>query len=253
MTLDKKPFRTTRHLVNLRQGRNDWYKIIKAKADEPTQVMIYDEIGYFGVTAQDFVRDLADVKGDVELHLATPGGEVFDGLAIYAALKQRGGISVVVDSLAASIGSVIAMAADPGKLLVAKNASLMIHDGFGLAIGNAADMRQMADLLDKTSDNIASIYAERTGRPTAQWRDAMLAETWYVGQEAVDAGLADSVQGAKPADPAPVATWDLSVFARRPGGTPPDPPPAAAAGPGDSADLSWIDQLDLTAFEEATK
>lgn len=212
--MEKKPFRTTRPLVNLRQGRNDWYRI-KAQADGPGLLHIYDEIGYFGVTAADMISDLAGVKGDLEVHLNTPGGEVFDGIAIYNALKSRDGlVRVVVDSLAASIGSVIAMAADPGNLIVAKNASMMIHDGFGMAIGNAKDMREMADLLDKTSGNIASIYADRTGQPAAQWREAMLAETWYVGQEAVDAGLADFVQGAEPADAPEPGNWDLSVFSR---------------------------------------
>jgi ATP-dependent protease ClpP protease subunit len=219
--MDTKPFRTTRAIANLRQGRNDWYRI-KAQADGPAQVHIFDEVGYFGVTAKDFTADLADVRGDIELHLSTPGGEVFDGIAIYNTLKQRDGIvRIIVDSLAASIGSVIAMAADPGNLIIAKNASMMIHDGFSMGIGNARDLRELADLLDRTSDNIASIYADRTGKPAAYWREAMLAETWYVGQEAVDAGLADFIQGTEPEDAAPAvrlaASWDLSLFARRPG------------------------------------
>lgn len=205
---DYKPFRTTRKLTNLRQGRNDWYSI-KALATGPSQVSIYDEIGFFGVTAQDFINELNQVHGDIELHLSTPGGEVFDGIAIYNYLKNRPGtVSVVVDSLAASIGSVIAMAASPGHLQIGKNAQIMIHDGFGMGIGNAADMRQLADLLDKTSDNIASIYADRSGKPAETWRNAMKAETWYLGQEAVDAGLADSLQGA----PAVTNDWDLSIF-----------------------------------------
>jgi ATP-dependent protease ClpP protease subunit len=174
---------------------------------------------------------------------------VFDGIAIYNALKNHDGlVRVTVDSLAASIGSVIAMAADPGNLIIAKNGSMMIHDGFGMGIGNAGDLRELADLLDKTSDNIASIYADRTGLPAAQWREAMLAETWYVGQEAVDSGLADFVQGSPGAELGVAASWDLSVFAKRPG-EPPAPDPAAAA----EDELSWLDQLDLTAFEEATK
>ena len=216
---DSKPFRTTRQIVNLRQGRNDWYRI-KAQASGPTMVHIFDEVGYFGVTAKDFTADLAAVKGDVEVHLATPGGEVFDGIAIFNALKNHDGlVRVVVDSLAASIGSVSAMAADPGNLIIGKNASMMIHDGFSMGIGNAGDLRELADLLDKQSDNIAGIYADRTGKPAAAWREAMLAETWYVGQEAVDAGLADFLQGAEPADAGPAviaATWDLSIFTRRP-------------------------------------
>src|SRR5258706_2696873 len=106
------------------------------------------------------------------------------------------------------------MAASPGELVMAKNATMMIHDGFGVCIGNEADMTEMAALLAKTSDNIASIYADRTGQPASQWREAMRAESWYTAQEAVDAGLADSIQGGK----AGVRnTWDLSVFPGAPG------------------------------------
>ena len=241
-----KPFRTTRQIVNLKQGRNDWYRI-KNLADGPSQLHIYDEIGYFGVTAADMISDLSNVKGDLEVHLNTPGGEVFDGIAIYGALKQRDGlVRVVIDSLAASIGSVIAMAADPGQLVIAKNASVMIHDGFGMGIGNAKDLRELADLLDKTSDNIAGIYADRTGQPASQWREAMLAETWYIGQEAVDAGLADFVQGSEPAEPAAAvkvaATWDLSIFTKRPGAVQdaaPDGGEQPSDAPGEDSTEPW--------------
>lgn len=203
---DYKPLRTTRRITNL-LARNNWYSI-KAMATGPSQVSIYDEIGFSGITASNFINDLTNVHGDLEVHLSTPGGEVFDGIAIYNYLKNRGGtVSVIVDSLAASIGSVIAMAASPGHLMIGKNAQMMIHDGFGLTIGNAADMRQMADLLDKTSDNIASIYADRTGKSAASWRTAMRAETWYSAQEAVAAGLADSIQGEAPRN-----SWDLSIY-----------------------------------------
>ena len=213
--MDSKPFRTTRQIANLRQGRSDWYRITNAASPSlPAELHIYDEIGYFGVTASDMLRDLAAVPGDLEIHLNTPGGEVFDGIAIYGALKAREGlVRVVVDSLAASIGSVIAMAADPGNLVMAKNATMMIHDGFGMCIGNEADMNEMAALLAKTSDNIASIYADRTGQPAGQWRAAMKAESWYSAQEAVDAGLADFVQGGKSS---PRGSWDLSVFRNAP-------------------------------------
>jgi ATP-dependent protease ClpP protease subunit len=233
-----RPFRTTRQIVNLRQGRNDWYRIqASASADGPNKLYIYDEIGYFGVTASDMVADLAGVKGDLEVHLNTPGGDVFEGVAIYEQLSQRDGlVRVLVDGLAASAGSIIAMAADPGNLIIAPNASMMIHEGFSMGVGDARDMRKLADLLDEQSANIANIYAARTGQPADHWRDQMLAETWYVGQKAVDAGLADFVRGNEPEDAAPAAklaaTWDLSIFARRPGqpvaSAAEDPP---AAGP----------------------
>lgn len=188
-------------LQNLRD--KSWYSITN-KADGPAQVHIYDEIGYIGVSASQFTNDLNAIEGPIEVHLNTPGGEVFDGIAIYNALKQRGNVTIIVDSLAASIGSVIACAGNP--TIMSKNSQMMIHDGFGMTVGNAADMREMADLLDKTSDNIASIYAEKTNRPAAQWRDAMKQETWLSAQEAVDAGLADQVQGT------PKNEFDLSIF-----------------------------------------
>ncbi|MBH1939135.1 Clp protease ClpP, partial [Streptomyces sp. AV19] len=116
------------------------------------------------------------------------------------------------------IASVIAMAGD--RIVMQPHSQMMIHDGSGLCVGNAADMRDMADLLDRQSDNIAGIYAERAGGTVKQWRTRMLAETWYSAQEAVEAGLADEV--AKPGRPGreegepgdrPVAnSWDLSVF-----------------------------------------
>lgn len=218
--MDRSRMRTTRPLAALRAGRNDWYQI-RAQAGGPTQVMVYDEIGYFGVTAGDFVHDLKDVSGPIDLHLNTPGGEVFDGIAIYEALKARGGVHVYVDSLAASIGSVIAMAGD--TVTMAPNATMMIHDGWGMCVGNAADMQETAALLDKMSGNIASIYAERTGQPADGWRQAMRAETWYDAKEAVAAGLADTVgrKNAASADARLAAHFDLSVFQH---------PPRAAAG-----------------------
>jgi ATP-dependent protease ClpP protease subunit len=220
-----RPFRTTREIVNLRQGRNEWYRIANATAAGPARIDIFDEIGWFGVTAADFVRDLAGVSGDLELHMNCPGGDVFDAVAIYnALLNHKGDVAVSIDGLAASAASFIAQAARPGQLAIAKTASVMIHDAFGMAIGNAADMRDMADLLDQQSENIAGIYADRSGKPVADWREAMRAETWYVGQQAVDAGLADRVQG-QAAD----NSFDLTVFRNRPGDrAPEDPAPDTA-------------------------
>ena len=241
-----RPFRTTRDIVNLRQGRNDWYRITNATATAPARIDIYDEIGWFGVTAADFVKDLAGVSGDLEVHINSPGGDVFEAHTIYTNLFQREGtVSAHVDGLAASAASFIAMAASPGRLVIAKNASMMIHDAFGMGVGNASDMRELADLLDMQSDIVAEVYADRSGKPVDQWREAMRATTWYKAQEAVDAGLADVVQGGKDA---PQATFDLSVFAKRPapGKAAADEP---ATGGGSSSD--HIDPAALAALQEA--
>lgn len=209
---DRRRWASARDKLALRNGRNDWYRIANSAAGGSTTVSIYDEIGYFGVTAQDFIGDLNAVQGPIELHLSSPGGDVFDGIAIYSALKQRGDVTVIVDSLAASIASVIAMAGD--KVLMGPGSQMMIHDGFAMGIGNAADMRELADLLDKQSDNIAGIYADKTGTPAADWRAAMQKESWYTAQEAVDAKLADGLVGSTPAAAPVAASWDLSIFAR---------------------------------------
>lgn len=207
-----------------------WYRITN-KADDLVIIDIYDEIGWFGITAAEFVKDLRQVTAaNIELHINSPGGDVFDAVAIYNSLRQHdASVHVVIDSLAASAASFIAMAGD--KITATANAMLMIHDAMGLVIGNAADMREMAALLDKHSDNIASIYAARTGTDVATWRDRMSEEVWYNADEAYRAGLVDEVEG----DGQPVSNaWDLSIFHHAPPAptdaqpTEPDPPPIEA-------------------------
>lgn len=215
--------RTARPRAALTQGRTDWYRLTNL-ADGTTDLYIYDEIGFFGVTAADLVNQLADLDtGQITVRLNSPGGEIFDGIAIHNALRShQAKVTVQVDSLAASIASVIAMAGD--EIVMAPHSQMMIHDGLGLCVGNAAAMRQMAEMLDRQSDNIAEIYKARAGGRTDSWRNKMRAETWYSAQEAVDAGLADrvaTIASSKPAksqdgdggeDMPMEDRWDLSVF-----------------------------------------
>lgn len=171
-----------------------WYSM--TNLDTVTaEVRIYDEISLWGITADDFVRDLRALDVDaIDLRLNSPGGLVFDGIAIHNALRDhRATVTATVDGVAASIASVIAMAGD--TVVMNRGATMMIHDAAGLQMGNAADMREMADILDKLSDTIANFYAGRAGGDTATWRSHMLAETWYTATEAVAAGLADQVAG----------------------------------------------------------
>jgi len=207
--------RTARSLASLRAGRTDWYRI-ENKAGG-AELYIYDEIGYFGVTAQVLVAELKNVTGDLTVHINSPGGDVFDGIAILNALRNhKGEVTTIVDGLAASAASFIAQAGS--KRVMARNSELMIHDASGLCIGNSEDMSEMLALLERTSDNIADVYAERSGKgDRAAWRAAMSAETWYSAQEAVDAGLADEVDGVatKQDEDKLAASWDLSIFAHR--------------------------------------
>lgn len=170
-----------------------WYRIQNV-ATGPTQVHIFDEIGFPGVSAQGFAADLADVKGDIEVHINSQGGQVFDGIAIYNTLKARTGqVSVIVDGIAASAASFIAQAASPGRLGISSPAQMMVHNAMAYCEGNPQDMRDMAELLDRMSNSIAGIYASRSGKPTDYYRALMDKETWLNGQEAVSEGLADYV------------------------------------------------------------
>lgn len=205
-------FRTMRNRSSLREGRNDWYRIENRDASN-TDVYIYDEIGYFGVTASDFIRDLKAHDGKrVTVRVNSPGGEVFDGIAILNALRRHpGGVDVIVDGMAASAASIIAMAGE--TITMARQSQMLIHEGHALAIGPASVMRDLADHLDKTSQQLAEVYAERAGGTPDEWRERMKAGdgrgTTYTASEAVAAGLADRVEGEGTR-----ASWDLSLFAK---------------------------------------
>lgn len=206
------------HLTK-RTGNGTWYRIENKTKSAETDIYIYDEIGYWGVTAQSFVDDLRAVKNKkITVHINSPGGEVWDGLAIYDALKNHSAeVTVRVTAIAASAASFIAMAGD--KIVIGRNAQMMIHDAMAIAIGNPADMRAMADLLDAQSDNIADIYARRAGGTKADWRTRMSANgtdgTWYFGQEAVDIGLADETTDPdESTEDTSTDRWDVSIFNR---------------------------------------
>jgi ATP-dependent Clp endopeptidase proteolytic subunit ClpP len=227
---------------------------IQAQAAGPSLMHLYDEIGYFGVWPADVVAALSDIKGDVEVHLNSPGGSVFDGLTIYSTLREHSGeVGVVVDGLAASAASFIAMAAAPGKLEVQPNGTVMIHDAWGGCVGSEADMRATADVLGQQTANIASIYAERGGRSAAEYRRLMAAETWAVGQEAVSLGLADRVRDAKAGGAAALsavasAPWSVTIQ------TAASIPDAAPDGSGSSENhYHPLDSEDIAALLEVLR
>ena len=208
---------------NRPESSRSWYRIENAfideenKSDEVTKVYIYDEIGdswWGGTGATDFVQQIAAIKTPkIELHLNSPGGDIFEGVAIYNALKSHSAeVTVIVDALAASAASFIAQAGD--KIIMTRAATMMIHDGSGLVWGTAADMRSTADLLDKLSNTVADIYAARAGQSVEFWRNLMIEEVWYNAAEAVEAGLADEIgEDTKQEDEATAQNkWDLSIF-----------------------------------------
>lgn len=161
------------------------------------EVLLYDEIGgWFGIDAKQFATDIAelDVK-DLTVRVHSPGGDVWDGLAIMNSLKRhKARITVVVEGMAASAASFIAAGA-ADELIMAPHSELMIHDAMAMAYGNAADLEATIEHLNRESENIASIYASRSGGEVDFWREAMRAESWYSASEAVTAGLADRIGG----------------------------------------------------------
>lgn len=204
-----------------------WFSIRAQAETDAAEVLIYDYIGWGGVTAADFATALMAITAKtITVRINTPGGDVFDGLAIFNSLKDHGAqIHVKVDGIAASIGSIIAMAGH--TVTMGESAFLMVHNPWAVSIGNAADMREMAALLDKIGGSLAGIYANRAKVASEQAQAWMDAETWFTAAEAKAAGLVDEVQGGGDAAQARVS-FDLSGYAKVPSAlaasrTAPDP------------------------------
>jgi ATP-dependent protease ClpP protease subunit len=189
--LDRRPEQQARP-TNLTATARTWYRITNAGPAE-AEVWIYDEIGAWGITAGDFVAALTATQAtDLTVHINSPGGEVWDGLAIYHALRAHPAtVTVSVDGAALSAASFIAMAGD--RIVTAAQSQWMIHDASGLCMGTSDDMAAMSEVLDQLSQMIAEIYHDRARGGVAKWRGLMRAGSWFPAQAAVDAGLADEV------------------------------------------------------------
>lgn len=199
-----------------REGR--WYDV--RNEGDVAVVRIYDEISWWGVSADMFAAEIAAITaGTIEVQINSPGGNVFDGLAIYNALRLHPARVVTrVDGLAASAASAIVQAGD--HRVMVSSSQMMIHEAWGVSVGNAQDMLDMAALLEQQNTVLAELYAERSGGDVDHFRELMAAETWFTAQAAIDAGLADEVlvparqdepanKLSDPADPAaPVAGSD---------------------------------------------
>jgi ATP-dependent protease ClpP protease subunit len=224
--------KTLRHGMMQASSRS-WFSI-QAKAESDTaDVLIYDYIGWGGVTAADFAKELKALTAKtITVRINTPGGDVFDGLAIFNSLKDHGAtIHTKVDGIAASIGSLIAMAGQ--TITMGESAFLMLHNPWALAIGNAEDMRQMATTLEKVGGSLADVYARRAKVTTDQAQTWMNDETWFTADEAKAVGLADVVQGgdSKAQDKAP---FDLSGYAKVPAALASAPEPTTTQPDADS-------------------
>jgi ATP-dependent protease ClpP protease subunit len=202
---------------------NSWYTI-RAESTG-AEVVIYDEIGAYGVSAKGFLAELGALPDatPLALRLNSPGGSVFDAVAIYnALLRHSGRVTVWIDGIAASAASYIAMAGD--EIVMPENAFLMIHDPAGMVMGTAIDMRAMAEALDKIKGSLLQGYAAKSGRSQEEIAPLMVAETWLDARDALDFGFADRI-----AEPVRIAArFDVGRFRNA--------PPVLVEGAGDGAE-----------------
>lgn len=191
---------------NLAQLRAAW-RVTAAVDARPTpcftltnaavpKLYVHGMIGGYDADSSEFVQAVHSLDAkQIDVHVNSPGGFVYDGVAMYEALLAHPAtVNMHIDGLAASAASFLSQAGD--SVEIAKAGRMMIHDAQGIGIGSPAEMREYADLLDAVSDDIAGIYAGRAGGKPAAWRTAMSATTWYSAQQAVDAKLADRVTGS---------------------------------------------------------
>jgi ATP-dependent protease ClpP protease subunit/phage head maturation protease len=211
-------------LTELPSIRLPWYEVRNADGTGgdggAATVFIYDEIGgSMGIQAAELVEELEAITAPViRVRINSPGGALFDGIAICNALRHHTSrVVVYVDSLAASAASVIAMGGD--EIVMMPGSQLMIHDASVTFEGDTTAMRKLITWLDRQSDNVAGIYQRRGGGEVAEWRALMLAETWMFADEAVEMGLADRVDEPverRPADQGPdermMRAHDLTPF-----------------------------------------
>lgn len=178
---------------------------------------IDDEQWLGGVSAERIAQTLAQMSGTVTLRINSPGGSVFGGRSIAQAIRSYSdGVEVIIDGLAASAASFIAIAGT--KLSMAPGAMMMIHRAWSIVVGNAPELRVTADIFDKIDDTIAESYANVAGGDKADWLTKMDAETWFTAAEAVAAGLADEALPEQRAAKVSAA-WDLSMFDHVPAAT----------------------------------
>ena len=175
---------------------------IKALAAGEAEILLYEFIGedFFGkgMSAKRFAEDLKSLGelNKIIVRINSPGGDVFDGVAIYnTLLNHKAKVNTFIDGLAASIASVIALAGD--AVTIADNAMFMMHNPWTIAIGDAREMEKVAETLDKIRESLVVTYSKRSGKDAKAIIKLLDAETWLTGQEAVDEGFADKVSEAK--------------------------------------------------------
>lgn len=187
------------------------------KAGDSAEIQFYDEISPWGINALEFNKQLKDIQAkEITLRISSPGGDVFDGLAIMNALRDHPArVTTIVDGIAASAASFIAVGASD-YIHMQPQSQMMIHDAWGLCMGDAKEMEKTKVALDKTSDQLAEIYAARAGGEASDWRETMREEAWFTPDEALEAGLIDSILREKEKAPALAAASSTRMLNHAP-------------------------------------
>ena len=187
--------------------KGQWYNI-QNKASETADIYIFDEIGMYGVTAQDFIGEIKELKNTpINLRINSLGGDVFNGMAIYNVIKKREAkTTVYIEGIAASIATIIALGAD--EVVMSENSLFMIHNAWGGTMGDAKDMRKSAETLEKISTELTEIYMKKTGLSYDVVSNMMDEETWLNSEEAYELGFVDTISDAIKV----AAKYDVSKF-----------------------------------------
>lgn len=191
----------------------DWYSIKEQNKDN-TEIFIYDVIGWPFIDANIFVQELSKIDTkNITLRINSPGGDVFDGMAIHNALKaHESNVITKIEGIAASMGSVVALAGD--EVQAYDNTMLMIHDPWSIAIGNQYDFKEISDILSQLSENILSVYYKKSKVGKRALKQMMKDETWMKPDVAKEKGFIDTIIDGSENDVE--AKFDLSMFAHTP-------------------------------------
>jgi ATP-dependent Clp protease protease subunit len=172
----------------------------------------------YGISAASLIEAMNGI-GDFELHINSPGGDVFEGTAMAMAIaSHQGKVTAIINGVAASAATRVALAAS--EVRIADSGMFMIHNSWAFALGNRNELRNTADLLEKIDATINADYARKTGKKMediAAWMDA---ETWFNAQEALDNGFVDAIE---PTSQSKAKSWNLSAYNNAPKPAEPDP------------------------------
>lgn len=196
-----------------KDGKPAALQVRAMEGEGEVEVLVYDQIGYWGITAEEFVREVKQIDAEtIHLRIDSPGGDVFMARAMKTALEQHSArIIAHVDGLAASAASYLMLAGD--EIEIAKGAFVMIHNAWMITLGDTRDHTQSAGMLEKIDGSIRADYASKSGKDVEEFRQLMDDETWLEAEEALAMGLVDRVYEK---DGGAENRFDLAIFENTP-------------------------------------